>query len=77
MLTVQGKTVSVGSSALAAIDTGTTLIAAPTTVTASIWAQVPGSIALMGAYTGLYAFRQYHLYIAGQAKDSSIFSLFH
>ncbi|KAG2341142.1 acid protease [Suillus weaverae] len=55
-LSVQGKTVSVGSSTLAAIDTGTTLIAAPTTVTADVWAQVPGSIALMGAYAGLYAF---------------------
>lgn len=55
-LSVQGKTVSVGSSTLAAIDTGTTLIAAPTTVTASIWAQVPGSMALQGAYAGLYAF---------------------
>ncbi|KAG1772615.1 aspartic peptidase domain-containing protein [Suillus placidus] len=55
-LSVQGKTVSVGSSTLAAIDTGTTLIAAPTTVTANVWAQVPGSIALMGAYAGLYAF---------------------
>jgi cathepsin D len=76
-LSVQGKTVSVGSSTLAAIDTGTTLIAAPTTVTASIWAQVPGSMALQGAYAGLYAFRQYLLYIAGQAKDLSTFSLFH
>ncbi|KAG2154413.1 aspartic peptidase domain-containing protein [Suillus bovinus] len=55
-LSVQGKTVSVGSSSLAAIDTGTTLIAAPNNVAANIWAQVPGSIALTGQYAGLYAF---------------------
>ncbi|KAG1785355.1 aspartic peptidase domain-containing protein [Suillus plorans] len=55
-LSVQGNTVSVGSSSLAAIDTGTTLIAAPSTVAADIWAQVPGSEALTGAYAGLYAF---------------------
>lgn len=55
-LSVQGNTVSVGSSSLAAIDTGTTLIAAPSTVAAAIWAQVPGSEALTGEYAGLYAF---------------------
>lgn len=55
-LSVQGKTVSVGSSSLAAIDTGTTLIAAPSAVTTDIWAAVPGSIALTGEYAGLYAF---------------------
>ncbi|KAG2074048.1 acid protease [Suillus decipiens] len=55
-LSVQGKTVSVGSSSLAAIDTGTTLIAAPSAVTTDIWAAVPGSIALTGSYAGLYAY---------------------
>lgn len=55
-LSVQGNTVSVGSSTLAAIDTGTTLIAAPSTVAANIWAQVPGSVALTGEYEGLFAF---------------------
>ncbi|KAG2135856.1 acid protease [Suillus clintonianus] len=56
-LSVQGKSITVGSSnSLAAIDTGTTLIAAPTTITANIWSQVSGSIALTGAYAGLYAF---------------------
>lgn len=55
-LSVQGHTVSVGSSSLAAIDTGTTLIAAPSTVAADVWAQVPGSVALTGEYEGLYAF---------------------
>ncbi|OJA14050.1 hypothetical protein AZE42_05215 [Rhizopogon vesiculosus] len=56
-ITVQGKAISVPTSSnLAAIDTGTTLIAAPTFVIAGIWAQVPGSMALKGNYTGLYAF---------------------
>ncbi|KAG1889871.1 aspartic peptidase domain-containing protein [Suillus subluteus] len=55
-LSVQSKTVSVGSSTLAAIDTGTTLIAAPNTVAADVWAQVTGSMALTGEYEGLYAF---------------------
>ncbi|OJA14051.1 hypothetical protein AZE42_05216, partial [Rhizopogon vesiculosus] len=56
-VTVQGKTVSVGtSSGLAAIDTGTTLIGAPTAIAASIWSQVPGSTELTGEYQGLYAF---------------------
>ncbi|KAG1725280.1 aspartic peptidase domain-containing protein [Suillus paluster] len=56
-VSVQGKTISVpSSSALAAIDTGTTLIAAPTSITASIYAQIPGSVVLTGQYQGLYAF---------------------
>lgn len=55
-LSVQSKTVNVGSSSLAAIDTGTTLIAAPSTVAADVWSQVSGSVALTGEYEGLYAF---------------------
>ncbi|KAG0696968.1 aspartic peptidase domain-containing protein, partial [Suillus ampliporus] len=56
-VSVQGKSISVpSSSALAAIDTGTTLIAAPSSVTANIYAQIPGSVALTGEYAGLYAF---------------------
>lgn len=59
-VTVQGKTITIGGpSGLAAIDTGTTLIGAPTPYAASIWAQVPGSMELSGDWQGLYAFRQY------------------
>jgi len=44
-VTVQGKTVKVatGNAALAAIDTGTTLIGGPTADVEAIWAAVPGS----------------------------------
>ncbi|KAG1727706.1 hypothetical protein EDB19DRAFT_1914088 [Suillus lakei] len=45
-------------SGLAAIDTGTTFIRAPTP---SIWAQVPGSAELTGDFQGIYTFR--HLYV--------------
>ncbi|KIJ18474.1 Merops: A01.UPA [Paxillus involutus ATCC 200175] len=56
-VTVQGKSVSIPSgSGLAAIDTGTTLIGAPSSIVQSIWADVPGSVALDGQYAGLYAY---------------------
>lgn len=44
-ITVQGKSVSIttGSAALSAIDTGTTLIGGPTADVNTIWAAVPGS----------------------------------
>jgi cathepsin D len=59
-VTAQGKTITIDApSGLAAIDTGTTLIGAPTPFAASIWAQVPGSMELSGDWQGLYAFRQY------------------
>ena len=75
---MQGKTISVGSSnGLAAIDTGTTLIGAPTSIAASIWSQVPGSMELTGQYQGLYAFRQCQLRNARWAEYSSTSSLRH
>ncbi|KAG2144700.1 aspartic peptidase domain-containing protein [Suillus bovinus] len=56
-VTVQGKTIAIDPlSGLAAIDTGTTLIGAPTPIAASIWAQVPGATELSGDWQGLYAF---------------------
>ncbi|KAH7925633.1 acid protease [Leucogyrophana mollusca] len=56
-LTVQGTSVTIPSgSGLAAIDTGTTLIGAPTTIVDNIWNAVPGSQALTGEYEGMYAF---------------------
>jgi len=44
-VTVQGKQLQVatGNNALAAIDTGTTLIGGPTTDVENLWAQIPGS----------------------------------
>lgn len=58
-VTVQGKSISVSSSeGLAAIDTGTTLLGAPSTVAQQFWSNVPGSVALTGQYQGMYAFRK-------------------
>ncbi|KAG1718455.1 hypothetical protein EDB19DRAFT_1920554 [Suillus lakei] len=45
-----------GTPGLAAIDTSTTPIGAPTPIAASIWAQVPGSTELSGDWQSLYAF---------------------
>ncbi|KAI0065993.1 acid protease [Artomyces pyxidatus] len=57
-VTVQGASVSVpgGDAALAAIDTGTTLIGAPTDAVNAIWAAVPGSQALGGDHAGFFAY---------------------
>jgi cathepsin D len=57
-LTVNGKSVSIssGSGALSAIDTGTTLIAGPSDAVDAFWAQVDGAVALTGANQGFYAF---------------------
>jgi cathepsin D len=55
--TVNGASISVatGTSALSAIDTGTTLIGGPTDDVAKVWAAVPGS-ALSTSSAGFYTF---------------------
>ncbi|KAG1825236.1 aspartic peptidase domain-containing protein [Suillus subalutaceus] len=54
---VQDKTIAIDPlSGLAAIDTGTSLIGAPTPIAASIWAQVPGSTEFTRDWQGLCAF---------------------
>lgn len=60
-VSVNGKsvTISTGSDALAAIDTGTTLIGGPTDGVQAIWAAVPGSQALSGQMEGFFAFREF------------------
>jgi len=56
-ITVQGKSISVSSSeSLAAIDTGTTLIGAPSDIAQKFWSNVPAAVALTGQYQGMYAF---------------------
>jgi cathepsin D len=55
-VTVNGKTVGVGSETLAAIDTGTTLIGAPTAAVNAIWGAVSGAEPLTGNFTGFYSF---------------------
>ncbi|RDB16308.1 Lysosomal aspartic protease [Hypsizygus marmoreus] len=56
-MTVQGKRVSItsGNSALAAIDTGTTLIGGPTEDVQAIWAAVPGAQAV-DTMSGFFSF---------------------
>jgi cathepsin D len=58
---VNGKSVSLpsGDSAIAAIDTGTTLIGGPTAAVDAIWGAVSGSQALTGNLTGYFAFRTF------------------
>ncbi|KAJ8586179.1 acid protease [Rhizopogon salebrosus TDB-379] len=52
MITVQNNVISVPTfSDIAIIDAGTTLIAAPTSMIANIWSQVPGPKALDGTCT--------------------------
>jgi len=56
-LTVHGSEIIVNSTnGVAAIDTGTTLIGAPTNYVEEIWGAVPGSEALTGEYQGMYAY---------------------
>lgn len=59
-ITVQGNSVTPSSSeSLAAIDTGTTLIAGPSDAVANIWAQVDGSQELTGNMAGFFSFRMF------------------
>jgi len=55
---VNGKsaTIPTGNSALAAIDTGTTLVAGPTAAVQSIFAQIPNSQPLTGQMNGFFAY---------------------
>jgi cathepsin D len=55
---VNGKSVNIpgGASAVAAIDTGTSLIGAPTAAVQAIWGAVPGSVPLSGEQAGYFAF---------------------
>ena len=57
---VQGTSVSIptGSNALAAIDTGTTLIGGPTDSVAAIYAAIPNSNKLSGQMEGFFSFRE-------------------
>jgi cathepsin D len=56
-VTVQGKSLKVatGNNALAAIDTGTTLIGGPSDDVANLWAQIPGS-AKIQSMPGFWSF---------------------
>lgn len=54
---VNGKTVTLPSGNLAAIDTGTTLIGGPSAAVSAIYAQIPGSQQMAGNLAGFYGFR--------------------
>ncbi|WVQ98036.1 hypothetical protein IAU59_005158 [Kwoniella sp. CBS 9459] len=55
-MTMQGKTVSLGSSNMAAIDTGTTLIGGPEAIITAIYANIPGSERMTGSYAPYFAY---------------------
>ena len=62
--TVQGKSVSVptGSAAASAIDTGTTLIGAPSAAVTAIFGAIDGAQPLGGQLEGFWAFRECMLF---------------
>lgn len=55
-VTIQGSSVSLGSSNMAAIDTGTTLIGGPESVVAAIYAKISGSHRMTGSYSSYYEY---------------------
>jgi cathepsin D len=55
-VTVNGKSATLPSGNLAAIDTGTTLIGGPSAAVSAIYAQIPGSQPLTGNLVGFYGF---------------------
>jgi cathepsin D len=67
-VTVNGKTVNIGNGNSAAIDTGTTLIGAPTAAVNAIWSAVSGAKPLSGQFAGFWAFRTSFLDAAGTHK---------
>ncbi|KAL7421708.1 hypothetical protein Q5752_003478 [Cryptotrichosporon argae] len=55
-VTIQGTAVDLGSSTSVAIDTGTTLIGGPASIVAAIFAAIPGSQQMTGAYANYYEY---------------------
>ncbi|KAI6042053.1 acid protease [Pisolithus marmoratus] len=55
-VTVQGVSIPVGTDAVAAIDTGTSNIGAPSSVVQAIYEQIPGSEPASGTWAGYYQF---------------------
>lgn len=65
VVTVQGQSVQIptGNDALAAIDTGTTLVAGPSDGVASIYNAIEGSQALEGQMEGFFSYRTFILQV--------------
>ncbi|WWD21491.1 hypothetical protein CI109_105977 [Kwoniella shandongensis] len=55
-ISMQGSSISLGGSKMAAIDTGTTLIGGPESIIASIYAAIPGSKRMTGSYASYYEY---------------------
>ncbi len=55
-MSIQGTSISLGSSTYVAIDTGTTLIGGPASIVASIYAAIPGSQQMTGSYANYYQY---------------------
>jgi hypothetical protein len=73
-MAVNGASVTLpsGSSSLAAIDTGTTLIGGPASQVAAVYAAIPGSAPATGNFDGYYTYRTSHrpwLSLAAQYVD--------
>lgn len=80
-LTVQGSSVSLpsGSASFAAIDTGTTLVAGPSSMIKNVYAQIPGSQPGNGSWEGFWTYRtfithrqRYIFSYASTACDTSV-----
>jgi cathepsin D len=55
-MTVQGSSISLGSSNMVAVDTGTTLIGGPESIIESIYAAIPGAERMTGSYANYYQY---------------------
>ena len=58
-ITVNKKNVTLPPGNVAAIATGTTLVAGPPAAVSAVYAQIPGSLPLSGKYAGYYGFRTF------------------
>lgn len=55
-MSIQGSTISLGSSNYAAIDTGTTLIGGPSSIVADFYSKIPNSRKMTGSYANYYEY---------------------
>jgi len=68
-IAVNNKNVTLPSGGVAAIDTGTTLIAGPTAAVSAVYAQIPNSKPLNGSLAGFYGFRMFVSSLAESPLD--------
>ena len=70
---VQGKSIPLGNSVYAAIDTGTSNIAAPASAIQTIYSQIPGSKPATGTWAGYYQYRTLSIPYADAASQTNPF----